>query len=65
MTAEQQKQEASFRRSPTRIYLANPNTFIGTSIEDYTQLFVHLFNIGHMLCGQTQGELIASVTRLQ
>jgi DNA-binding CsgD family transcriptional regulator len=28
---------------------------ISTSLAEYTQMFVHLFNIGQVLCGQTQG----------
>lgn len=54
MMAEHQKQEALSSGDPSsESHSANPNTMIGTSIEDYTQLFVHLFNIGHMLYGQT------------
>ena len=56
MTAENQKQAAMSSGDPAReSHSANPNTMLDSSIEDYTQLFVHLFNIGHTLCGQTRG----------
>ena len=56
MMAEQQKQEALSSENPLpEPQVSHPKNIIRTDIEDYTQLYVHLFNIGHTLCGQTHG----------
>ncbi len=53
---ERRQEEPSSMRTPS----PDPQAFdtseiTGSSLGDYTQLFAHLFNIGYMLMGQTQG----------